>query len=90
MEMAAGGAVSIAGVADVADEFSLADVFSFGNGCFTEVGVNSFRAVRMFNFNIGAVAAVPSVRSGFNNQPFGCRVNGSAAAVGDVNGVVVV
>ena len=59
--MAAGGTVSIAGVAYVADEFSLIDVFSFGNGCFAEVGVNSFRAVRMFNFNIGAVAAVPAV-----------------------------
>ncbi len=61
VEVTAGGAVGVTGVADQGNFFPLEDIVTFGNEVFEGVRVLGFGAVGVFKKNIVAVAFIPTV-----------------------------
>ena len=89
MHVAAGRAVSEAGIADVADSVALEHIISDGGRIFLVMRVARLGIIRMLDDDIVAIAAVPAAGLYFSHQTLGRRVNRRAASVRDVYGIII-
>jgi len=90
MQMAAGRAVSPAGIADGADQISLVHVSANRNQYSGKMGIDGIGGVGVLNAYKIAVTVIPAARFHIGDKSGSRGINRRPASVGNVNGIVPV